>query len=172
MAVWLGTDIGVFLAGRQMRNASLPMETRRAMGQLSGMVDMGPRSALVLVLMLGITLSYLGQWGFTGAGGNSLRVVIAGSLALVAVYSLLTDGPIRATWLCAKLILFAGIVACGVGIRVVLPKTRAALMEIFIEGSTAEREARLGRSGAPLRAFVLGIWSLIVLIIWISVSKG
>jgi len=189
------------------------------MGHLSGLLDMGPRSALVLLLMLGITMSYMGGWGFTFKGGNilatsafvvgilwligiwhqfwvdhplpgetrsaghinvqnafrkmdlALRVAISGALGIAAIVSLAGDGVIEAPWLSVKLIMFSIIVMCGVGIRIVIPKTRAVVTEIFTHGSTPEREALLAARAAKARVFVLTIWFLICVNVWITVAK-
>ena len=189
--LWLGMDMGVFTASRRLRRADLSIETRAAMGKLAGILDMGPRCAVVIMLMLGITMTLLGGWGAAGAYSMELaltaalvgavwlaglwhqfwvdhpdlgeirpeahlrigarfrsvdiamRVAITTALAGVALWSLVGDGPIAATWLGIKLLLFSLIVVCGIGIRVCIPPTRAALAEIFASGSTPEREAAL-----------------------------
>ena len=180
---------------------------------------MGPRSAVVIMLMLGITMTFLGGWGMAGgyhaevavtaaliglvwlAGlwhqfwvdhpnlGETrpeshvkfgqkfrildigMRVVVTSILAAVAIWSLLGDGPIDADWLAVKLIIFAFIVACGIGIRVCIPPTRAAIAEIFSHGSTPEREQRLQDTRGMVLFFVKSIWVLVAVIIWISVAK-
>ncbi len=81
VAIWLGTDIGTFISFLRMRDASLSVETRRAMLGLSEFLDMGPRTALIGLLTLGITLTHIGGWGFTGEGGAALAVIAS----LVAV---------------------------------------------------------------------------------------
>ncbi len=101
----------------------------------------------------------------------AFRVVITGALASVAIWSLVGDGPIAATWLAAKLILFALIVMCGIGIRVSLPPIRDAISEIFLKGSTPEREAALAATRGSMGLYVKGIWLLIAVIIWVSVAK-
>jgi uncharacterized membrane protein len=79
--LWLGMDMGVYNAGQRLSNPKLSIETRAAMGKLGGFLDMGPRSAVVVLLMLGITMTSLGGWGFTGGYGGQL----AGTAAVVGV---------------------------------------------------------------------------------------
>ena len=220
VAVWLGTDMATFTAFTRMKDASLSLECRQEMGYLTGFLDMGPRSALILLLMLGITMTHMGGWGFDGPAGFSLatgaavfgvlwlvgiwhqfwvdhpkvgetrgaahfnfqsyfrpsdiwlRTLISGALGLTAIYSLMGDGPIVAWWLSVKLILFAGIVLCGVLLRVNQPYTRRWIKEIFEQGSTPEREAALARPALRAQALVLLIWVLIAIIVWITVWKG
>lgn len=81
IAIWLGTDIGTFVAFQRLRDASMSLETRRAMFRVSDFLDMGPRTALIGMLTLGISLTYLGGWGFLGKYGPGL----ARSAAVVGV---------------------------------------------------------------------------------------
>lgn len=217
--LWLGMDMGVYTASGRLRNPKLSIETRAAMGKLAGILDMGPRSAVVIMLMLGITMTFLGGWGTAGGYHTQLavtaavigvvwlaglwhqfwvdhpnlgepraeshikfgqrfrttdigmRVILTSILAVVAVWSLVGDGPIAATWLAVKLVLFSLIIASGIGIRICLPPTRAAIADIFANGSTPEREATLENSRGFLLVFVKSIWVLVAVIIWVSVAK-
>lgn len=217
--LWLGMDMGVYNAGQRVGNPNLSIETRAAMGKLGGFLDMGPRSAVVILLMLGITMTVLGGWGFADGYGSDLalaaavvgvvwlaclwhqfwvdhpnlgetrpeahvkfqqtfrkidiwmRVIVTAILAGTAVWSLLGDGPILATWLAVKLIIFALIVSCGIGIRIYLPDARKAIGDVFQNGSTPEREAELTRRRGKMLIFVRTIWTLVAVVIWISVAK-
>ena len=100
-----------------------------------------------------------------------LRVGLAGGLAVAAVVSLATgDGPVYANWLAWKLILFAGIVMSGVGIRVFLPAVASAVRDIFSNGSTPEREAALTEGSKRTVRFVYAIWVLIIAISWVAIA--
>lgn len=217
--LWLGMDMGVYNAGQRVGNPDLSIETRAAMGKLGGFLDMGPRSAVIVLLMLGITMTVLGGWGFADGYGSDLalaaavvgvvwlaglwhqfwvdhpnlgetrpaghikfqqnfrradiwmRVIVTTILAGTAVWSLLGDGPILATWLAVKLIIFAVIVSCGIGIRIYLPDARKAIGDVFANGSTPEREAELTRRRGKMLIFVKTIWTLVAIVIWISVAK-
>lgn len=217
--LWLGMDMGVYNAGQRVGNPKLSIETRAAMGKLGGFLDMGPRSAVIVLLMLGITMTVLGGWGFADGYGSDLaltaavvgvvwlgglwhqfwvdhpnlgetrpeahikfqqnfrridiwmRVIVTAILAGTAVWSLLGDGPIVATWLAVKLIIFAVIVSCGIGIRIYLPDARKAIADVFANGSTPEREAELTRRRGKMLIFVKAIWTLVAVVIWISVAK-
>ena len=171
------------------------------------------------MLMLGITMTFLGGWGTAGDFSTEIavtaaligvvwlaglwhqfwvdhpnlgetrpenhikfgkrfrtidigmRVVVTSILAVIAVWSLIGDGPIQATWLGVKLVLFSMIVASGIGIRICIPPTRAAIAEIFAHGSTPEREQKLKDSRGMALFFVKSIWALVAIIIWVSVAK-
>ena len=86
--IWLGTDMGVYTAAKKLRDPSLTIETRASMGKLSGILDMGPRSALVILLMLGITLTFLGGWGFNAGYGSNLGILafISGLVWLLGIW--------------------------------------------------------------------------------------
>ena len=100
-----------------------------------------------------------------------LRVGLAGGLAIAAVVSLATgEGPVYANWLAWKLILFAGIVMSGVGIRVFLPAVASAVRDIFTDGSTPEREAALAEGSKRTVRFVYAIWVLIIAISWVAIA--
>ena len=217
--LWLGMDMGVYTASGRLRSPAYSVETRAAMGKLAGTLDMGPRSAVVIMLMLGITMTFLGGWGTAGGyhtevavtaaliglvwlaglwhqfwvdhpnlgetrpeshikfgkrfrtADIGMRVIVTSILAVVAIWSLTGDGPIAATWLAVKLVVFSLIVACGIGIRICIPPTRAAISDIFANGSTPEREQALEDTRGWALVFVKSIWVLVVVIIWISVAK-
>lgn len=75
--IWLGTDIGTFASFNRLLDAKLAVPTRLSMSRLSDLLDQGPRSALVLLLMLGLSLSHMGDWGFGGDAGALLAWVAA-----------------------------------------------------------------------------------------------
>lgn len=75
--IWLGTDIATMASFYGMLNTRYHITTRLAMSRLSDLMDMGPRSALVLLLMLGIYLTYRGDWGLQGPVGAALAVASA-----------------------------------------------------------------------------------------------
>ena len=220
--VWLGTDIGTFASFNRLLDTSLGVSTRLSMSRLSDLLDQGPRSALVLLLMLGLSLSHMGDWGFGGDAGAVLawvaaaigiawfagvwmqfwvahapagaerprwamrfvatfnmvdlwwRVGVAAALVLAAISSLASDGDggiIGADWLAWKVLLFAGIVADGVVIRLLLPELGATVVGIATGGSTPERESELARQAVPLKVCVVVIWTLLVAMSALAVIK-
>ena len=220
--VWLGTDIGTFASFNRLLDTSLSVPTRLSMSRLSELLDQGPRSALVLLLMLGLSLSHMGDWGFGGDAGAVLawvagaigiawfagvwmqfwvahapageerprwamrfvatfktvdlwwRVGVAAALVLAAITSLASDGDrgiIGADWLAWKVLLFAGIVADGVVIRLLLPELGTTIVGIATGGSTPERELELARQAVPLKVCVVVIWTLLVAMSALAVIK-
>ncbi|MCS7003484.1 MAG: hypothetical protein NZ518_11600, partial [Dehalococcoidia bacterium] len=55
----------LFASSFWIRNRSLSAETRLEMGKLGGLLDMGPRSSLILILLVGVLLTYFGGFAFT-----------------------------------------------------------------------------------------------------------
>jgi hypothetical protein len=54
---WLGADLGVFLASRYVARADLPTAERLRFLELLLKADMGPRTALILMVPVGFTLA-------------------------------------------------------------------------------------------------------------------
>jgi hypothetical protein len=59
---WLGGDLGVAVLGAAFRDRTKSVETRLAILKLLGTVDMGPRTAWVLMVPLSITLVDVGGY--------------------------------------------------------------------------------------------------------------
>ncbi len=221
VVVWLGTDIGTFASFNRVLDTTLSVPTRLSMSRLSNLLDQGPRSALVILLMLGLTMTQQGGWGLAGDAGRLLsvaatligivwfagiwhqywvnhpplgvvrspahvtatsrfrtvdlwwRIGVASALLATAVYSLSKHNaaPISANWLSWKLVLFAGIVADGVLIRLLLPKLGGAIVAIATKGSSAEREADLARHGRTAKIYVLIIWGFLIAVSALAVMK-
>jgi uncharacterized membrane protein len=58
-AYWIGADLGVFFAARYAARADLSLDERRRFLALLLLVDMAPRTALILVLPTGVALAAL-----------------------------------------------------------------------------------------------------------------
>lgn len=56
-AYWLGADLGVYYASAQAVREDLPLEERLRFLKLALLLDMGPRTALVLIFAVGAHLS-------------------------------------------------------------------------------------------------------------------
>ncbi|MFN8732396.1 MAG: hypothetical protein ACK5ZD_04460, partial [Hyphomonadaceae bacterium] len=63
VVVWLGGDLGVAILGSAFRNRTKPLATRLEILRLLGVVDMGPRTAWVVMVPLSVTLvAVAGYW--------------------------------------------------------------------------------------------------------------
>ncbi len=96
-------------------------------------------------------------------------VAIIGLLALAA--SLLTGVLPTPRWLGLKLVLFAGVIACGLGIRGQLLRFYATWRVIAHEGPVAALESEIRRIYVAATAILVGLWVLIAGIVTLSVLK-
>lgn len=81
-AYWLGPDWGVFVCGRRVADPELSREERMRFLRASVAIDVVPRSAIVLLIAVGLTLATLG-------GYISLSVPMLAFIWLVAAIWLL-----------------------------------------------------------------------------------
>ncbi len=96
-------------------------------------------------------------------------IVVVGGVGL---WSVLGNGPLAGQfWLAAKMLIFALLVICGLGIRAVLKPFGPAFGKLMREGSSAAVEADLGRSVARARPLVLMIWAGLVLAAGLGLFK-
>lgn len=80
---WLGADLGVFLAARYVARGDLPLPERLRFLELLLRIDMGPRTALILMIPVGATLGT--QLGALPIHGPWLAVIWALALLWLAV---------------------------------------------------------------------------------------
>lgn len=87
---------------------------------------------------------------------------------LPGVWSLLTGSPFGADWLAVKVILFGGIVACGLGVRHHIRKYLQVWPEVLADRSTPEIEQALRSS------MIRGTWVLAMMhvLIWVIALLG
>lgn len=74
-------------------------------------------------------------------------------------------------WLAAKLLCFAGVISCGVGIRFGLIHWFKVWQDIRHNGSTAANEAALRRAYVIATSVLAGLWVFIAGIVYLSVWK-
>jgi hypothetical protein len=80
---WLGADLGVFFAARYAARTDLAYEERRRFLDLLLLVDMGPRTSLILIIPVGFTLASL-AWA-APISGALLAAIWGASLAWLAL---------------------------------------------------------------------------------------
>jgi hypothetical protein len=83
LVFWLGTDIGVFLGSFRLKDPRLSLEARLEIGRLTALLDMGPRTGVILSIPTGLALAYFGDWG-----RRDLALLTPLALAVVTVLSL------------------------------------------------------------------------------------
>jgi hypothetical protein len=76
---WLGGDLGVFYAGRLLRNPAFSASDRLMVLKILLNLDMGPRTALILTFPTGFTLAAVKGW----LAVSGLWIALAWAVALV-----------------------------------------------------------------------------------------
>lgn len=101
---------------------------------------------------------------------RAIRYVVMIALAAAGIGTLMnaTDMP---SWLGWKLLLFAGVLASGVGIRFSIIDFYRTWAVIKDEGSTPEREQRIWHIYKYGTGILIGLWLLIAGIVFLSVFK-
>ncbi len=74
-------------------------------------------------------------------------------------------------WLAWKLLGFVGVMACGVGIRLVLIRYFSVWAEIAREGSTEDRERQVRALYQRATSVLVLLWIFIAWVVWLSVFK-
>jgi hypothetical protein len=101
---------------------------------------------------------------------RSRYLLITFFLAL-GIVSLATGAPLRAPWLAWKVVLFAGVLACGIGIRFYIAAAYRAWPRIWAGQGSAADEA-LVRSSMRRGTYVLWtLWALLLVIGWLGAVK-
>lgn len=91
LVYWLGTDVGVYLASRYVGRADLALSERRRFLDLLIALDMGPRTALVLMIPTGTLMLWIAQW--LQLGGMLVVVIVSSSAAWLALVWFLHRRP-------------------------------------------------------------------------------
>ncbi|MDE1150842.1 MAG: hypothetical protein PW843_30195 [Azospirillaceae bacterium] len=79
-AYWLGTDLGVLITGTAANKADLTGNARERLRRANGWIDMGPRTSMVLMIPVGLTLA--SNWGLP-LDGTALAAIWVAALAWV-----------------------------------------------------------------------------------------
>ena len=94
--LWLGMDIGVYYCGKYTTRADLTVKERRRFLELLLILDMGPRTALVLMIPVGTQLGFnLGLIPIGTVALASLWIVTLFWLSLVWIQFLYPSHPAR-----------------------------------------------------------------------------
>lgn len=97
-AYWLGPDWGVFVCGRRVADESLSREERLRFLKASVGIDIFPRSSIVLIIAVGLTLASVGNYIALGALElTAIWMVAVVWLLLVWITGyILNPGPLKA----------------------------------------------------------------------------
>ena len=97
-------------------------------------------------------------------------MLIAAFLFMGAV-SLVTDRPLAAPWLAWKVILFAAVLACGIGIRHYIREAYRVWPRIWDGRGTASDEQSVRTAMNRATCVLWLLWSLLFVIGWLGVAK-
>ena len=202
---WLGGDLGVFYIAGKIADPAQPLPVRLFSARSMLLLDMIPRSCLILAFGTGATLATrLGLlpldgwlwavWLFTAgwmalawtvfvkehsALGHALarvdfhlRVVVLAACVAAGIDALNPGGLLAYNgWLGAKLVLFAGIIAMGLLVRVQL-RPFGPLFGKVAGGTASDAEQRaLKQLVDRVKLPVLCIWAIILAIMVLGKLK-
>lgn len=105
-----------------------------------------------------------------GAIDRGSRYVLMGVLVATALGLIGGAWPVP-TWLRWKLAAFAGVMACGVGIRFALIAHFKTWAEMLSSGVTPERNAIVRATYVRATSVLALLWIFIAIIVWLSVGK-
>jgi hypothetical protein len=109
----------------------------------------------------GRTLASVDRW---------IRYLLMAALAAAAAGAWMDLIPMRG-WLAAKLLCFAGVMACGVGIRLSLLPLFRAFDTLRSSGSTPALERRIRRHYVESTSILAGLWVFIAAMTFLSIWK-
>ncbi len=151
-----------------------------ALATLAGWLPGHGRVAVGALIITGLWLAFI-EWVHRAqprAYGPKLaqidrgsRYVLLGLLLGIASGLLLGDSPIP-VWLRVKLALFAGVITCGVAIRLVLLKYGETWHAIRASGTSTSLEHQLRHVYWQATIWLVVLWLCIVVMVFLSVIKS
>lgn len=203
-AYWLGADLGVFYGARRAARPRLTYQERVKIRQVVAVVDMAPRTALILMLPVGfqlasqwnpnITASALAVIWVTGLVwlalmwivhfqvgtpiGETLRkidlairYVVLLVMGGIGVMSLLGFGPFNQQWLALKALLFAVIIALGLGLRIVAARNPPVMEQLRLEQDVPAAQQRLHENHRAAASLALSLWAVVAIMAFLGNLK-
>ena len=92
-----------------------------------------------------------------------MRWVIAITITVIGVTSLMGSGLTDFNWLAVKLLIWAGTVFCGIASRNTMTPFRTAFVRVMTDGETPEDLAQMKRALYITRIPIFTIWGLVAL---------
>jgi hypothetical protein len=144
-----------------------------------GYIPAGEDAVFLIAILGAVFLSFVEvvhrlrwhAWGPTLAlADRALRYILIAVFLVMSVGTLDAISPI-AFWLRVKLAAFAAVMACGIGIRLVLRKQFRAWATMAVRGATPEGNLVIRKGYIHATSILALLWLFIGLIIWLSVSK-
>jgi hypothetical protein len=193
---WLGGDAGAFTASFILSDPRQSPEARLAAARILGAVDMAPRSALILTLPTGATLSV--QRGWLELPAEAVIGAWIGSLVwLAALWAQHARPAPSPMWsridVCLRVALIVGALACawfagplflkiklaclalatalGLAIRRAVAPMGPALAKLAQGERCAESDRTLSQALGIGRPLVVCIWMCLLTAAWAGIAK-
>lgn len=151
--------------------------------QLAAGVDASPVTGFWLVLV------WIGAFAWLGVAHSStkrrgtplgkrlsdldlvVRIALIAVLGIAAIASFAGGDPFSNNWVALKVLLYAYVLACGLGIRFAFAPFGPAFGRYMAQGSTPEIEAALRRPVMMVKPFVLALWGGLVVMALIGIAQ-
>ena len=111
---------------------------------------------------LGRTYSNVDLW---------IRIVLIVVLSIAAIASFIGGSPFTSNWLALKVLLFAFVLVCGLGIRFTFAHFGPAFGRFMAEGPTPETEAALRVPVLRVKPWVLALWAGLIAMSLLGVAQ-
>jgi hypothetical protein len=99
------------------------------------------------------------------------RIVVILALTAYALLSLTSDSGAKVDWVAWKLLIFAGLMSCGLMIRIMLKPFGPAFGRLVAGQASEEDDAAISASIASTRPWVLVIWLGLFTSAWLGISS-
>jgi hypothetical protein len=145
-----------------------------------GLVPLDDAALMALWAASAVWFGYmwLAHWKRQSPAGAALakwdwrtRYLLIAAFVAMGAQSLATGSPLEARWLAWKVILFAAVMACGIGIRYYMRQTYRSWPRIWEGRGTAEDEALVVRAMTRATRVLWLLWALLFVIGWLGVVK-
>ena len=187
LVYWLGGDLGTFLASRYITRGNLGVEARQTAFAILQECDLGPKLAMPITLGSGFHLAS-NYWSTLFPPSSALIVwavvliwlslIVAQHLyhaatpklsqidlilrcllaAAIAAAALITWQSGLPTYIALKMVIFAGLVACGIAVRFALRPFVLAYIKMTTEGATPATDQAMTQHLNHCRRYVWLIW--------------
>jgi len=100
-----------------------------------------------------------------------VRYLVIPALAATAIASLVTGAPFTQHWYAAKILIYAGLLVIGLGLRFIMRHWTTIFREMAVAGPTPALEARLARELAVGRGLAYVYWVGIASVAFLGATK-
>ncbi len=180
LVYWLGGDMGVFYSSYFVANEKLSQDVRMTTAKILFALDQAPRVCMTMMLPLGthlawklgvlpidetaiaiiwlLSFAWLGMVITLHVAPKSKGLALSTGLIVVGATSLASSEPAVPYWVAIKLMIFGGLVGCGLIVRIKLKPFGPAFTNL-VRGNVSDADnAAIRQSLGATRPFVVTIW--------------